>query len=92
MLGAVHTSISLTTCLLKKRCHQTVDAGIRSRMPGGGEIHNVFTLFLLKRCTLSFVYHRSWLESNLHPKSEVRGSSIWNESVPFADHVTTKHV
>lgn len=74
----------------KERRHQTVDAWIRSRMPGGGENHDVFTLF--KHCISSFAYHRPWLESNLHPESEVRGSSIWNESIPFADHVITRHL
>lgn len=74
----------------KERHHQIIDAWIRSRMPGGGENHDVFTLF--KCCVASFVYHRQWLESNLHPESEVRGCIFWNETVPFANDITTRHL
>ena len=74
----------------KERRHQIIDAWIRSRMPGGGENHDVFVLF--KRCVASFVYHRQWLDRNLHPESEVRGCIFWSEIVPFAANVTTKHL
>ncbi|KAL3771963.1 hypothetical protein ACHAWO_007240 [Cyclotella atomus] len=33
-----------------------------------------------------------WLESNLHPESEVRGCIFWNETVPFANDITTRHL
>jgi hypothetical protein len=81
----------------KERRQNLVDGWIRSRMPGGGENDNIFCIF--KMCLASFIYHRPWLEANLHQDCEVRSTIFWSETgagadnaLPFSDHVVTKHL
>lgn len=81
----------------RERRHGAVNSWIRSRMPGGGENDDVFCVF--KMCIASFVYHRKWLDDNLHPNSEVRTTLFWSETdpdnehaIPYADHVVTRHL
>jgi hypothetical protein len=70
----------------------TVNNWIKARMPAGGAINEaVFCLF--KSCLASLVFHRRWLEQNLHSENPVFATSFFSEmdSMPFADRVTTRY-
>ena len=52
------------------------------------ENDNVFAL--MKMCVAALVHYDDYLKEHLHPNSMVRTSSFFTETIPLAEHVTTK--
>jgi hypothetical protein len=71
--------------------HHRLDSWIWARMPAGGAVNEgVFWLF--KCCIASLVYHRQWLQQNLHSENPVFATPFLSEmdSMPFTDCITTR--
>ena len=59
---------------------------IKSRIPQEAK-SNESIFYLIKMCLSSFIYHREFLEKNLHQASAVRCTVFWVEDIPSTSHV-----
>ena len=72
----------------KETMMRTLDDWIKRQMPAGGaENESVFCLF--RCCLASLIYHKDWLEENLHSQNPLFLSPFLCEDIPFANHVRT---
>ena len=66
-----------------------LDEWIKARMPSGGKT-NEHILSVFKMCIASLIFHREWLDENIHTGNPLRCSPFWSEVIPFSDHVMTR--
>ena len=72
----------------KKEWQHLLNKWIKNCMPSGGK-SNEHTFLVFKMCISSFIFHRKWLNNNLHTENLIRCSSFWSETIPLSDHVMT---
>ncbi len=71
----------------KEERHKKIDDWIQCRMP---ELCSTETFRLFKFCVATFIFHRDWLDENIHEDNALRFSPFWSEPIPFASCVVTR--